>query len=303
MAKDKDIQLAIVFADVVGSTQLYEQFGDQRAREVVGASLEVMRLATEQHGGTVIKTMGDEVMSTFPSADQAVDAAGQMQRQIASHPFLQTSEWRIAIRIGCHFGLVAMEHRDIFGAAVHTANRVTSQAKGGQILTTVAVVEQLSSAWQSAVRQIDVATLRGHTDETALYEIHWQTDEITGMLPSIALANLLSKPGLRLRVLGAGREIELGDRRPQLTVGRADSSDLIVKGDLVSRLHARIEISKNRFILVDMSTNGTFLRSAQGPEQFVRRDAVTLSGEGLIGLGEPPQPGSPLLIRYAVLSD
>lgn len=303
MAKDKDIQLAIVFADVVGSTQLYEQFGDQRAREVVGASLEVMRLATEQHGGTVIKTMGDEVMSTFPSADQAVDAAGQMQRQIASHPFLQTSEWRIAIRIGCHFGLVAMEHRDIFGAAVHTANRVTSQAKGGQILTTVAVVEQLSSAWQSAVRQIDVATLRGHTDETALYEIHWQTDEITGMLPSIALANLLSKPGLRLRVLGAGREIELGDRRPQLTVGRADSSDLIVKGDLVSRLHARIEISKNRFILVDMSTNGTFLCSAQGPEQFVRRDAVTLSGEGLIGLGEPPQPGSPLLIRYAVLSD
>jgi class 3 adenylate cyclase len=302
MANDKDIQLAIVFADIVGSTRYYEELGDTRAREIIGITLELMRLATEQHGGTVVKTMGDEVMSTFPSADAAVDAASQMQRQISVSPFLQTKTWQVAVRVGCHLGLVAMQHRDIFGAAVHTANRVTSQAKGGQILTTVAVVEQLSSAWQSAIRQIDIATLKGHTDETALYEVHWQTDDITGMLPSISMASLLPKRGLQLTVRGGGQTFDLGDRDPSLTIGRADNNQLIIKGDLVSRLHARIEISRTRFILVDMSTNGTFLRSTQGPEQFVRRDAVTLTGEGLIGLGEPPDAGSPLVIRYALLS-
>ena len=63
----KDIELAILFADVVGSTRLYELMGDLRARDMVAICIDVMRSATEQHQGTVIKTMGDEVMSTFPS--------------------------------------------------------------------------------------------------------------------------------------------------------------------------------------------------------------------------------------------
>ncbi len=61
----KETELAIVFADVVGSTKLYELLGDLRAREMVGICIDVMRAATEQNRGTVIKTMGDEVMATF----------------------------------------------------------------------------------------------------------------------------------------------------------------------------------------------------------------------------------------------
>ena len=63
----KDIELAILFADVVGSTRLYEMMGDLRARDMVAICIDVMRSATEQHQGTVIKTMGDEVMATFPT--------------------------------------------------------------------------------------------------------------------------------------------------------------------------------------------------------------------------------------------
>src|ERR1700757_4108291 len=81
----KDIELAILFADVVGSTRLYELMGDLRARDMVAICIDVMRSATEQRQGTVIKTMGDEVMSTFPSADEALNAAAQMQQQISSH--------------------------------------------------------------------------------------------------------------------------------------------------------------------------------------------------------------------------
>ena len=62
----KDLEVAIVFADVVGSTQLYDKFGDTKASETVALCLDVMKDATHQFNGTVIKTIGDEVMSTFP---------------------------------------------------------------------------------------------------------------------------------------------------------------------------------------------------------------------------------------------
>jgi len=94
----QDQQVAIVFADVVGSTQLYENLGDERARETVQSCLNVMKRSTEEYGGTVIKTMGDEVMSTFPSADDAMNAASQMQQRITNNPAIGGGT-PVAIRI------------------------------------------------------------------------------------------------------------------------------------------------------------------------------------------------------------
>ena len=159
----KDVELAIVFADVVGSTRLYEELGDQRAREVVATCIDIMRQATEEHHGTVIKTMGDEVMSTFAVANDALNAAAKMQKSITGNPELTAEGHHVAIRIGCHAGPVVLENRDVFGSTVHTANRMTSQAKAGQIITTEAMVALLSPEWQSSVRQIDVATLKGQS--------------------------------------------------------------------------------------------------------------------------------------------
>ena len=180
-----DKELAIVFADVVGSTQLYESLGEDAARETVQHCVECMKEATREFGGDVIKTMGDEVMSTFPTADEAMNASCQMQQRITSGNFSGNDNVRVSIRIGCHFGHVVIEERDIFGAAVHTANRMTSQAKAGQIITTAGTIELLGSDWKSVVRQIGVATLRGQSEEVALYEVLWQPEEATSMLPKI----------------------------------------------------------------------------------------------------------------------
>jgi len=144
----KDVELAILFADVVGSTRLFDVMGDIRARDMVSICIDVMRTATEQHHGTVIKTIGDEIMATFPTADDALNAAGQMQKQIGAHSELKVDGQPVSIRIGCHYGPVVLEARDVFGASVHTANRMTSQAKAGQIITTAATVERLSPEWR-----------------------------------------------------------------------------------------------------------------------------------------------------------
>ncbi len=296
----KDIELAILFADVVGSTRIYEVMGDLRARDMVLTCVEIMRSATEQNHGTVIKTIGDEIMATFPTANDALNAASRMQHDIRIHSELKVEGQPIAIRIGGHFGPVVLENRDIFGAAVHTANRMTSQAKAGQIMVTSAMVERLAPEWKSAVRQIDVATLKGKTSEDELYEVLWQKEDATSMLPAIALGNLgkEAKRARRLRLRYQGQELIVDDSRTNIAIGRAEENDVVIKGNLISRLHARIELSRNKFLLIDQSTNGTFVTTREGEEAFVRRDTMQLKGEGLIGFGRVPENGASLTLRY-----
>ena len=285
-------ELAILFADVVGSTRLFEVLGDIAARDKVAICVDIMRSATEQHGGTVVKTMGDEILATFSDCDHAMDAAVQMQTTIASHVDLDVEGQQIAIRIGCHFGQVVLETRDVFGAAVHTANRMTSQAKSGQIIITDSIHARLSDAWRGVARQVDVAVPRGQHGEVTIYEVLWQHGETTSMLPSIATISELQKE-FRIRLRYLGTELVLDHRdRTYATLGRGQENDLVIKGNLVSRLHARIEAGKNRFMLVDQSTNGSFVQGQNGDDAFVRRDAIPLKGSGVIGLGRVPEPQS-----------
>jgi len=295
-----EAELAILFADVVGSTQLYEELGDTRAREMVGKCVEIMRNATEDNGGKVIKTIGDEVMATFAEADQAIAAARAMQEQIAAATELAHDNGHVAIRVGCHFGPVVQEMRDVFGSAVHTANRMTSQAKAHQIVTTLATVERLSPELRPMARQIDVATVRGKAEEVILFEIVWQPDEATSMLPTVPWSHDKSRKAKRLKLKCRGTEIIVGEGRKSASLGRSDENDVVVKGNLISRVHARIESTRDRFTLVDESTNGTFVQSDEGDEIFVRRDSTVLKGKGIIGLGRVAQPETSLAIHYSI---
>jgi hypothetical protein len=174
---------------------------------------------------------------------------------------------------------------------------MTSQAKAGQIVTTAAMVERLSPEWRAACRQIDIATLKGQGNEVVLYEVLWQTEDVTSMVPGIATE---SRPArvMRLRLRCDDRELLVDDRHSSITIGRAEDNDVVVKGNLISRLHARIEISRNKFVLVDQSTNGTFVQGSDGEESFVRRDSLQIRGQGMIGLGRLPEQGSPQTIRF-----
>jgi adenylate cyclase len=294
----KDLEVAIVFADVVGSTQLYDKFGDTKASETVALCLDVMKDATYQFNGTVIKTIGDEVMSTFETVDDAMGAAVMMQTRVTSET--RDSGIPVTIRIGCHYGPVVQEQNDIFGAAVHTANRMTSQAKAKQIVISGFTVEQMSPELKRQTRQIDVATVRGRLDEVALYELVWQPDEATSMLPTLEWENR-DRRASRLLINFRDSTIELSDRRKSINLGRADDNDLVVKGNLISRIHAKIEMRRGKFVLIDQSTNGTFIQNVRGQETFIRRDSMELGDEGTIGLGRAEEPGSNLAIHYKLI--
>ena len=292
----KDLEVAILFADVVGSTQLYDKFGDTKASETVAACLSVMKDSTHEFNGTVIKTIGDEVMATFPDVDDAMSAAIMMQTQITAD---NKEEGRIpvSIRIGCHFGPVVQEQNDIFGAAVHTANRMTSQAKARQVVISGETVKKMSDKFKEQTRQIDVASVRGRIDEVALYELLWNPDEATSMLPTIEWEGR-GKNSSKVELSFRDQSIEVSDQHKSVSLGRADDNDLVIKGNLISRIHAKIEMRRGKILLIDQSTNGTFLQNIEGDESFVRRDSVELHGEGTIGLGRSEEPGSSLAVHF-----
>ncbi|MEM7282596.1 MAG: adenylate/guanylate cyclase domain-containing protein [Pseudomonadota bacterium] len=296
MGEEKE--LTILFADVVGSTKLYDVLGDSKARDAVSYCVEVMTSATQQHNGTVIKTMGDEVMATFVSVDDAIDAAAQMQESISDE--LVVDDVPVSIRIGCHYGPAIVEPNDVFGNAVNTASRMTSQAKSGQIITTLSTVNRLSEQWQSATRQIDLAPVKGKKDEIALFEVLWKREDITSMVPSLSWEGDSDQGELTLRY--KNQEVVLNESKPVVHLGRADDNDLVVNNHLISRLHCRVELTRGKIRIIDESTNGTFILNNKGQELFVRRDSLRLEGEGFIGLGKVVQPDSPHAIYFSVKS-
>ena len=295
-----ETEVAVLFADVVGSTRLYEVLGDHQARGMILKCVEIMRDATERNRGSVIKTIGDEILAIFPTADDAVNAAGEMQHDIGSHPDLLVNGQHVAIRIGCHYGPVVLENRDIFGASVHTANRMTSQAKAGQIILTADTVGRLCPEWRAMTRQIDITPVRGRSEEIELFEVLWQQEDATSMLPSIEIDARTAHRPKRVRLRYMDREYVLGEGKESLTLGRAEDNDIVVKGNLISRVHARIEMGRSKVVLVDQSTNGSFVVTQEGKESFLRRDSVSLQGKGLIGLGRLPEANAQDAIRYSL---
>lgn len=296
MATDK--QLTILFADVCGSTRLYETIGDAKARDTVARCINLMTEATERNRGTLIKTIGDEVMVTFRNVDDATQAAAEMQENITEGLIVDGRD--IQIRVGFHFGPAILDKGDVFGDAVNVAGRMAGQAKAGQILTTAATVSQLGPLWEDSVRQIDRAAVKGKKDEIDVFEIIWQREDMTRMA-TVGWEAEQATQKCKLLLEYQGQTIEVSESHPTVVMGRADQNDLVVKHNLISRLHARVEYRKGNFILTDQSINGTYVVAADGQENFIRRDNVPIRGRGVIGLGQALDAGSQDAIRFTFI--
>jgi len=292
----KETKLTILFADVCGSTKLYETLGDTIARDTVSKCVSIMDEETKRNAGRVVKTIGDEVMSVFEDPSAAADAAAGMQERISSGLVVQGKS--IAIRVGFHFGPVIVEaDGDVYGDAVNTAARMAGQAKAGQTLTTSATSEKLSDVWKASTRQIDRAAVKGKKDEIDMIELLWQREDVTRMSTSFKPSGGETKKA-RLFLRYRDQSVEVNELHSSVVMGRADENDLVVKNTLISRLHARIELRKGNFVLVDQSINGTYVRTSSGEELFVRRDNYPIKGSGIIGLGQRLAPESPDAISF-----
>jgi len=294
-------QLTILFADIAGSTRLYDTYGDFKARELISSCLSQLKELARENDGTVIKTIGDEIMCTFQTPDQAAETARQMHEEISFNPTM--AQANIHMRIGFHHGDVISEPGDVFGDAVNVAARMVELAKGDQIITNKETLSQMKVALRRRARVVDRTRVRGKDEILEIHELIWGKPEQMTMSSSFTeemMASLTTeKDFLQIRYLQ--HRILVDHERPILTMGRGVANHLIVDDPLVSRMHARIELQRHRFMLIDESTNGTFLKIENQETLFLRRDRVRLYGEGLIGLGQKVGEDAPLAIRFKLL--
>lgn len=280
----QNVDVAVMFADVTGSTKLYESLGDDNANRIIGKVIDVMAKITEMYQGDVIKTIGDEIMCRFASANDCVRAAKECQEEISMG--IQGETVEISIKVGLHFGpAILMEDGDVFGDAVNVAARMAGIAKGAQIITTEETIRLLDPDLQDISRRFDKTTVKGKEEEIVVHQVVWETsDDVTRI--EITAADVVEEiKYLAVEYQGQMTRIASNDNRT-FVIGRGVQSDLLCQTRLASRSHASIEFRRGKFHLSDQSSNGTFVKTDDGENIFLRRQELMLWGSGQIGLGE-----------------
>ena len=289
-AKERD--LSVLFADVSGSARLYEKFGDNAALQAVDRCLKRIERAVTGHRGRVVKTIGDEVMAVFESVDDAFQAAIEMQQSVSDLPLV--AGIKLAIRVGFQHGPVIEEHEmgrgDVFGDCVNMAARLAGLAKPAQILIASQTQAALTNLLQLSTRDLAQMSVRGKSGEIHVFEVVWQTSADLTMVGSSAPTRMGGQ-GAQLRVSYAGEVILLGDLKTTMNMGRDAACEVAVRDRRASRNHARIERRGEKFVLIDQSTNGTFVTFTGEPELFLRREEVVLHGSGCICFAAPAVSG------------
>lgn len=286
---------AVLFVDISGSTHLYHSLGDAAALDIVTRCLAVLEEQVYEHRGRVVKTIGDALMCVFPEANAAVTAAVAMQQTIEHYGAELAVP--VAVKVGLYAGPVIEERGDVFGDAVNVAARLADLAHAGQIITDAVTLTAMRVAYRRRSRAIDRTTVRGKPGELEIVEIGWRRRGGAPFTTEQAGAMQAAKP-LRMVVRFAGRDHVLGPDLTSFTFGRDPSSSVPVDGRKTSRQHARIERRRDRFVLFDHSTNGTWVAIEGEPDVLVRRESFLLRGRGVFSLGERPVPGGAAQIAF-----
>ena len=272
--------LAVLFADISGSTSLYEKLGNEQALRMVNACLGGMIAVLGKHGGGVVKTIGDEIVARFDSADQALQAASAMQVALRVQA---ESAPQLAVKIGFSFGPVIEQDQDIFGDTVNLASRIAGMANPGQILTTHQTVDALAPFLRSTCRKLYTTNVKGKVEKISVFEVMWHQDKGITVMGGAVSAEPLALASLKLAY--RAKDWLLDEARDALSAGRDPSNDIVVAGNKVSRHHARFFLRQGKYIVADESANGTWVQMEQRAA-MVHREEYVLTGRGRIGLGQ-----------------
>jgi class 3 adenylate cyclase len=211
--------MAFVFCDVVGSTEMFTNLGDDRADVVRRELFAVLTRAVEQHRGEVVKTMGDGIMAAFSSTSDAVDAAIDMQR-VTRPP--------VELRVGLHAGEVVSEDGDWFGTPVTVARRLCDSAGSGEVLTSDLVRALVGSRGDHTFTDRGQMDLKGIPDPVSVVEVAWTRRGSALEFPAAL------RPYDPVAIGMVGRDAELAQLRASIAhvlAGEPAGSVLLVSGE------------------------------------------------------------------------
>jgi adenylate cyclase len=282
-------QETVLFADLCGSTKLYEEMGDKDAFNFVSDLFRIISEKVMDYNGRLIKTIGDEMMFLFPTPRSAVSAAISIQN--ICQDLSERIGKKIEMRIGLNSGALRHEGGDVFGNTVNTASRLVKFASPSKIITSEDTIRSLAKV-DISFRSIGHHYFKGKKESIQCFEITWQLSNLTECA-SVAKREMSSKIIIR-----HGGHIWNFSSYRILSIGAGKDNDLRMNAPGISKRHATIEKRRSSFSLIDESTNGTFLIIDNNPPVHLHHEEHSLIGSGQILLGSDLRLTPESVIKY-----
>jgi class 3 adenylate cyclase len=297
----------VLFADLRGSTGLFETLGNAEATSVVTHCVNALGGPVVGNVGHVVKTLGDGLMAVFDEPASAVQAAIQMHDVLegmvsrGSERGASSGLRGLRLQVGLARGEVVEMAGDCFGDAVNVAARLLDHAGDNETLVTADVMQGLAPEMQSRFRSLDKLVLRGRVEPV---EVHVMGGRRGGGIDPAAtqfgdVTSVREPDGLRL--MWGGQQRVFASEQMPVVLGRSPQAAFCVDDSRVSRSHARLDWHGGSFQLTDLSYNGTYVRFNDGEIVSLRRGSCTLHGSGSIGLGGSPADPASACVSYDVL--
>lgn len=294
--------LAVLYADIAGSTRLYDKHGDAVAQKAITDCLKLLSEVVEGSGGRVVKSIGDEIQCVFEDPAEAMIAGTDMQpaiQQAGDDGLFATGPLRI--KVGFHFGPTFEVDGEIHGEAAVIAQDIIQLAKPDQVLTSASTLDTIPNALRGYARHLDHIHLKGHGRPIDVFELVWDDISVTqeaNFKPRVERARYS-----QVIFSYNGQDFELSEARPSLTIGRVTDNDIVILTDLTSRMHAEVHFRRGRCYITDVSVNGTLIIQDGGKTTPLRREHQALEGSGRICFGGTPNENPKSVLEYKCNSE
>ncbi|MEJ6005433.1 adenylate/guanylate cyclase domain-containing protein [Paucibacter sp. AS339] len=296
----------VLFADLRGSTALFETLGNAEATSVVTHTVGLIGQAVDECGGKLIKTLGDGLMAVFETPRDGVNSAVLMHemlervvargKQHGASPGLRALRMQVALARG----EVVEMNGDCFGDAVNVAARLLNHAGDNETLITAEVLAGLPSSKKLRFRSLDLIAIRGRAEPVHVHVLDqpMQGDVVATQFGEVQQA--IEPDGIRLVWLDLDRVFDIHSM--PIILGRSVQATYCITDARVSRSHARIDWHGGSFSVTDLSYNGTYVRFGNSGDIIsLKRGSCTLHGRGVIGLGSPPVDATSPTVSFEVL--
>lgn len=289
----------LVHAEVQGAGSFFEKKRATLVGNPVGRRLNRMERVALSYRGKVIRRMPNGLFVSFGSANAAVLCACEMQRRCALLPPI--SKAGLGLRIGIHYGPARQRAADVPGPTEEMTPRLVARLADGGIAASEPVVGALSVELQPLA-----GPGFGISGGISVHELDWRkgvlfSESSTGA----AWASTGRQPsaGAFLVLRLDGKEFGFGIDHPIITLGRDRTNDIVIVDKNASRKHCGIVQQLNGYVLVDLSTNGTYVTPDAGPAFVLRLGMELLHGSGRITCGRPYDETARNALEFSVFVD
>lgn len=273
----------LVHAAVLESSRFIKEPDEVLLQKLVRRRLVRLERVVAALGGTVLRQMPQGLLAAFETADAAVLGACEMQRRCSVIP--QISETQIALKIGIQRATAALRAGDTIDPAEITAIKFASILGEGSVVVSATIAGELSSALSEAASPVIEESI-----DVAAHSIDWQRVPMLRLpqpgakKPSVARSRTVAKTASIVFSLD-GKQYSFGGNHPIITVGRDPINDIVINDPKASRQHCKIIHQREGYVLVDLSTNGTYLTPTGGKQLVVKKAMQTLPPSGYISPG------------------